>query len=82
MSKYLLLATVVVAIISVSPAFAASDRDLEGLRAEIQEMREAYENKIERLEQKVEQLEAQQNQTTETCFPLYPRTAVPKKSKF
>lgn len=58
MSKKLLLATSLVAILSSSPVLAASD--IETLRAEIQAMRQAYEGKIDQLEQKVESLENHQ----------------------
>ena len=63
MSKKLLLAASAVAILGVSPAFAADDADLQALRAEIQAMKQAYESKIDQLEQKVDTLTAQQNQT-------------------
>lgn len=63
MSKKLLLAASAAAILSASPALAANDSDLQNLRAEIQAMRQMYENKIEKLEQKVEALSAQQSQT-------------------
>ncbi len=65
MSKKLLLAASAVAILNVSPALAASDSDLDVLRAEIQAMRDAYESKIEQLESKVETLEAKQNSTAQ-----------------
>lgn len=65
MSKKLLLAASAVAILTTSPALAASDTDLDALRAEIQAMREAYESKIDKLEKKVETLEAQQSATAE-----------------
>lgn len=65
MSKKLLLAASTAVLLNVSPAFAASDADLEALRAEIQAMRNAYESKIEQLENKVETLEAQQNTTAQ-----------------
>ncbi len=58
MSKKLLLAASAVAILGVSPAYAASDAELNALRAEIQSMRQAYESKIEQLESKVQNLEA------------------------
>ena len=57
MSKKLLLAAGAAVLINTSPAFAASDADLEALRAEIQAMRDAYESKIEQLEGKIETLE-------------------------
>jgi len=63
MSKKLLLAASAAVLLNVSPAVAASDSDLDALRAEIQAMRDAYENKIEQLESKVETLEAKQNTT-------------------
>lgn len=62
MSKKLLLAASVAAILTASPAIAA-DADLEALRNEIKAMQQAYESKIEQLEQKVETLEARQSQT-------------------
>ena len=65
MSKKLLLAASAAVLLNVSPALAASDTDLEALRAEIQSMREAYESKIEQLEGKVESLEAKQNTTAQ-----------------
>ncbi len=65
MSKKLLLAASAAVLLNVSPALAASDTDLEMLRAEIQSMRSAYENKIEQLESKVENLEAKQNTTAQ-----------------
>jgi hypothetical protein len=60
MSKKLLLAASVAALLTSSPSFAASDIELEALRAEIDSMRQIYESKIEQLAQKVEQLETQQ----------------------
>lgn len=65
MSRKLLLAASSAVLLNVSPAFAASDADLEALRVEIQAMRDAYETKIEQLENKVEILEAQQNTTAQ-----------------
>lgn len=65
MSRKLLLAASSAVLLNVSPAFAASDADLEALRVEIQAMRDAYETKIEQLENKVETLEAQQNTTAQ-----------------
>jgi hypothetical protein len=61
--KKLLLAASTVALLNVSPALAASDTDLEALRAEIQQMRNAYESKIEQLESKVQTLETKQTNT-------------------
>ena len=66
MSKKLLLAASTAVLLNVSPAMAASDTDIEALRAEIQSMRDAYENKIERLENKVQSLETKQNTTAQT----------------
>jgi len=65
MSKKLLLAASTAVLLNVSPALAASDTDLEALRAEIQSMRDAYESKIEQLEGKVETLESKQNSTAQ-----------------
>lgn len=62
MSKKLLLAASVAAIITASPAFAA-DTGLEALRIEIRAIQTAYESKIQELEQKVETLEIKQSQT-------------------
>ncbi len=61
MSKKLLLAASTAVLLNVSPALAASDTDLESLRAEIQSMRDAYESKIVQLESKVQTLETRQN---------------------
>ena len=72
MSKKLLLAASAVAILTVSPAFAADDADLQALRAEIQAMKQAYESKIDQLEQKVESLTAQQNQTAAKVTAIEP----------
>jgi outer membrane murein-binding lipoprotein Lpp len=72
MSKKLLLAASAVAILNVSPALAASDTDLEALRAEIQAMRDAYESKIEQLESKVQTLEAKQAQTAQQVAAVEP----------
>jgi hypothetical protein len=67
MSKKLLLATSVVAILTASPAMADSD-DIKALRAEIQEMKTMYESRIESLEQRLAEMELLQpsstNQTT------------------
>lgn len=65
MSKKLLLAASAAVLMNVSPAIAASDADLDSLRAEIQSMREAYESKIEQLESKVQTLETKQNVTAQ-----------------
>lgn len=82
MSKKLLLAASAVAILGASPAYAASDADLNALRAEIQAMKQAYESKIETLEKKVETLETKQNttaaqvqQTQQTVASATPATA-------
>jgi len=48
-SKKLLLAASVAVLLNVSPALAASDTDLETIRAEIQTMRNAYESKITKM---------------------------------
>ncbi len=64
MSKKLLLAASAAVILNVSPALAASDADLEAVKAEIQSMRVAYESKIEQLEGKVQTLESQQTATS------------------
>jgi len=65
MSKKLLLAASAAVLLNVSPAMAASDSDLDALRAEIQAMRDAYESKIDQLESKVETLEARQTSTAQ-----------------
>lgn len=65
MSKKLLLAASAAVLLNVSPALAASDADLNAIRAEIQSMKEAYESKIDQLESKVKSLEAQQNSTAQ-----------------
>lgn len=65
MSKKLLLAASAAVLLNVSPALAASDSDIEALRAEIQSMRDAYESKIEQLEGKVQTLQSQQNSTAQ-----------------
>lgn len=72
MSKILLLAASAAVLLNVSPAFAASDSDLDALRAEIQAMRDAYESKIEQLENKVETLEARQVKTAEQVAATEP----------
>lgn len=76
MSKKLLLAASTAVLLNVSPAFAASDADLEALRAEIQAMRNAYESKIEQLENKVETLEAKQAKTVEQVASVEPAAGV------
>ena len=72
MSKKLLLAASAVAILGASPAFAASDADLEALRAEISAMKQAYESKIEQLENKVQTLETRQQNTAEQVAKVQP----------
>lgn len=72
MSKKLLLAASAAVILNVSPAFAADDKDLNALRAEIQAMRNAYESKIEQLEKKVETLETKQHSTSEKVAQIQP----------
>lgn len=72
MSKKLLLAASAAVLLNVSPALAASDTDLEAIRAEIQSMRDAYESKIEQLESKVQTLEAQQNTPAERVAATEP----------
>ncbi|MBX2833834.1 MAG: hypothetical protein KTR28_02575 [Micavibrio sp.] len=72
MSKKLLLAASALAILNVSPAFAADDADLSALRAEIAAMKQAYESKIGQLESKVQSLEAQQNQTAQKVASVEP----------
>jgi len=59
------LAASAAVLLNVSPALAASDSDLQALRAEIQSMRDAYESKIEQLESKVQSLETKQNTTAQ-----------------
>tara|TARA_R110002124_G_scaffold233406_1_gene398741 strand:+ start:112021 stop:113367 length:1347 start_codon:yes stop_codon:yes gene_type:complete len=65
MSKKLLLAASVAALLTSSPVFAASDVEIEALRAEIDSMRQAYEDKIEQLAHKVHNLETQQSAAPE-----------------
>ena len=72
MSKKLLLAASAVAILSASPSYAASDADLNALRAEIQAMRQAYESKIQKLEKKVETLETRQSKTASRVTAIEP----------
>lgn len=72
MSRKLLLAATSAAILCASPAFAASDSDLEALRAEIKAMQQAYESKIEELEGKVQSLEARQTETAEQMAKTEP----------
>jgi len=84
MSKKLLLAASVAAILSTSPAIAADDVNLQTLQAEIQAMRNAYESKIEQLEQKVETLSAQQNKTAAKVAATEPaagRSSIPATSE-
>lgn len=83
MSKKLLLAGAALAVLNVSPAFAASDADLETLRAEIAAMKQAYESKIEALENKVETLEARQQTTAEKVAATQPAvgTEVPATAR-
>ena len=84
MSNKLLLAASAVAILSISPAIAADDVNLQTLQAEIQAMRDAYESKIDQLEQKVETLSAQQNQTAAKVTSIEPaagETLPPATSK-
>lgn len=72
MSKKLFLAAFAATSLCASPAMAASDSELESLRAEIAAMRQAYETKIEQLEGKVEKLEARQNKTAKTLAQTEP----------
>ena len=72
MSKKLLLVTSAVTLLSALPAYAASDADLESLRAEIQAMRQVYESKIETLEKKVETLETRQTATAQDVSAIEP----------
>lgn len=84
MSKKLLIAASALAILNVSPAFAANDADLDALRAEIAAMRDAYESKITQLENKVQNLETAQTQTTNTMAAIAPaagNTDVPATSR-
>ena len=83
MSRKLLLAASALAILNVSPAFAADDADLSALRAEIAAMKQAYESKIEQLESKVQSLEARQNQTAKKVASVEPAAgnAVPATSQ-
>ncbi len=83
MSKKLLLAASVAAIITASPALAG-DADLEALRNEIRAMQQAYESKINQLEQKVETLEAKQSQTAARVAATEPAaggSAIPATSE-
>lgn len=82
MSRKLLWAVSAAAILCASPAYAASDADLDALRAEIQSMRQAYEQKIEQLEAKVQTLETRQDAaagkiaaTAPAAGPAVPATA-------
>ena len=72
MSKKLLLAASMLAILNTSPAFATEDADLNALRAEIAAMKQAYESKINQLEDKVQSLETQQNQTAKRMAKTEP----------
>ncbi len=72
MSKKLLLAASALAILNISPAFAAEDADLKALRAEIAAMKQAYESKIDQLESKVQNLETQQSQTARKVASVEP----------
>lgn len=83
MSKKLLLAASVAAIITASPALAA-DANLESLRSEIRAMQTTYESKIQELEKKVETLEIQQSQTTSTVSAQHSgieKPSIPATSK-
>lgn len=60
MSKKLLLAASMAAILSASPAFAANDAELDVLRSEIQAMKQTYETKIENLESRLKEMESAQ----------------------
>ena len=60
MSKKLLLAASVVAILSASPAFAADDANLNALRAEIAAMKQSYETRIDSLENRLKEMESTQ----------------------
>lgn len=66
MSKKLLFAASVVALLSASPAFAG-DAELAALRAEIKAMKQTYESKIDQLEAKVETLETNQKTAANTA---------------
>lgn len=72
MSRKLLLAGTALAILNVSPAFAADDADLNALRAEIAAMKQAYESKIDALENKVETLEAKADSTAQKVANVQP----------
>lgn len=83
MSKKLLLAASVAAIMSTSPVMAADDSDLKALRAEIAAMKQAYESKIDQLESKVQNLATQQNQTARKVAATEPAAgnAIPATSQ-
>lgn len=78
MSKILLLAAASAAVLTASmPANAADDANLEALRAEINAMRQAYEQKIEQLEGKVQTLEARQTDTAQKLATVEPAAGIP-----
>lgn len=85
MSRTLLLAAVSAAVFITSPAFAASDADIQALREEIRAMQQAYESKIQSLENKIETLEAKQSATAEQVAKTAPAAgnaqAVPATSR-
>ncbi len=55
-----------IALLSGTSALAASDKDIEALRAEIQSMKQAYESRIADLESKLAKLEKDQDQVAAT----------------
>nr|VFJ58401.1 MAG: hypothetical protein BECKFM1743A_GA0114220_102142 [Candidatus Kentron sp. FM]VFJ58809.1 MAG: hypothetical protein BECKFM1743C_GA0114222_102342 [Candidatus Kentron sp. FM]VFK11549.1 MAG: hypothetical protein BECKFM1743B_GA0114221_101923 [Candidatus Kentron sp. FM] len=66
--------TALIAMFSSTFALAASDKDIQVLRAEIQDMKRAYESRIAELESKLAKLEEAQAETS-APVPATPATA-------
>ncbi|QQG36155.1 MAG: hypothetical protein HYS17_11805 [Micavibrio aeruginosavorus] len=83
MSRPMLLAAALAgAVTMTSPfAYAASDADIQALRAELQAMKQAYEDKIDRLESRIADMEeskaGQSAMGNQSAAPSGPAAAVP-----
>jgi hypothetical protein len=71
MKKSVLAAsTAFVALLSVTPALAATDADLQSLRQEIQSIKQTYEGRIVELENKLKTMEQSKPATSQASAPV------------
>ena len=62
-------ASAALSLLFSTPVFAASDNEIEAVKAEIQAMRQSYENRIAELESKLVKIESQKPATQQAAPP-------------